>query len=107
VVVVSARAGVTNELVARAKALCAQPSEREMDMLLSVGEQETIALTAMALHGQGVEAVSMTGGMAGIQTDRFHTKARIQTINAQSVETQLEAGRVVIVAGFQGINEDG
>ncbi|MCC5024860.1 MAG: aspartate kinase [Candidatus Synoicihabitans palmerolidicus] len=107
VVVVSARAGVTNELMARAKAVCAEPSEREMDMLLSVGEQETIALTAMALHGHGVEAVSFTGGMAGIQTDRLHTKARIQTIDASAVEAQLSEGKVVIVAGFQGINEDG
>ncbi len=107
VVVVSARAGVTNELLARAKSLCAEPSDREMDMLLAVGEQETIALTAMALHGQGVQAVSFTGAQAGIQTDRSHTKARITTINAQAVEEQLEAGKVVIVAGFQGINEDG
>ncbi len=107
VVVVSARAGVTNELLARAKMLCAEPSEREMDMLLAIGEQETIALTAMALHGQGVEAVSFTGAQAGILTDRAHTKARITTINAAAVEEQLNAGKVVIVAGFQGINEDG
>ncbi len=107
VVVVSARAGVTNELTARAKAVCKHPSEREMDMLLAVGEQETIALTAMALHDQGVEAVSFTGAQAGILTDRAHTKARITTINASAVEDQLTAGKVVIVAGFQGINDDG
>ena len=107
VVVVSARAGVTNELTARAKAVCREPSDREMDMLLSVGEQETIALTAMALHDQGVDAVSMTGAQAGIVTDNVHTKARITTINAAAVEEQLNAGKVVIVAGFQGINEDG
>ncbi len=107
VVVVSARAGVTNELLARAKSLCAHPSERELDMLLSVGEQETIALTAMALHGLGVEAISYTGAQAGIFTDRFHTKAKIQTINAKALEQDLQAGKVVIVAGFQGINEDG
>lgn len=107
VVVVSARAGVTNELLARARAVCAHPSEREIDMLLAIGEQETIALTAMALHGQGVDAVSLTGAQAGIQTDRVHTQARIQTINAQAVEAQLAAGKTVIVAGFQGINEDG
>lgn len=107
VVVVSARAGVTNELMARAKAVCAQPSDRELDMLLSVGEQETIALTAMALHGQGVNAVSYTGGQAGIFTDRSHTKAKIRTINTKAVEKDLAAGRVVIVAGFQGVNEDG
>jgi len=107
VIVVSARAGVTNELIARAKAVCANPSEREMDQLLSVGEQETIALTAMALHGVGVDAVSYTGAQAGIFTDKVHTKAKIKTINAKSIEKDLVAGKVVIVAGFQGINDDG
>ena len=107
VVVVSARAGVTNELIARAKALCANPSEREMDQLLSIGEQETIALTAMALHGIGVDAVSYTGAQAGIFTDKVHTKAKIKTINAKPLEKDLAAGKVVIVAGFQGINDDG
>lgn len=106
-VVVSARAGVTNELLARAKAVCSDPSERELDMLLSIGEQETIALMAMALHGVGVEAVSLTGAQAGIQTDGGHTKARIKTIDASQVEEQLAAGKAVIVAGFQGISEDG
>ena len=106
-VVVSARAGVTNELLARARTVCDEPSERELDMLLSVGEQETIALMAMALHGLGIEAVSMTGAQAGIQTDGVHTKARIKTIDASQVEAQLSAGKVVIVAGFQGLSEDG
>jgi aspartate kinase len=107
VVVVSARAGVTNELIARAKAVCAMPSEREMDQLLAVGEQETIALTAMALHGIGVDAVSYTGAQAGIFTDKVHTKAKIRTINAKPLEADLSAGKVIIVAGFQGINDDG
>jgi aspartate kinase len=107
VIVVSARAGVTNELIARAKAVCANPSERELDMLLSIGEQETIALTAMALQGMGVDAVSYTGGQAGIFTDKVHTKAKIKTIDPKSIEKDLKAGRVVIVAGFQGINEEG
>ena len=107
VVVVSARAGVTNELIARAKAVCEQPSERELDQLLAIGEQETCALTAMALHGLGVDAVSYTGAQAGIFTDKVHTKARIKTINAKPIEKDLKAGKVVIVAGFQGINEDG
>ncbi len=107
VVVVSARAGVTNELIARAKAVCPQPSERELDMLLSVGEQETIALTAMALQGLGVKAVSYTGGQAGIFTDKVHTRAKIKTINAQALEADLQSGNVIIVAGFQGINEHG
>ncbi|HND60746.1 MAG TPA: aspartate kinase [Opitutaceae bacterium] len=107
VVVVSARSGVTNELIARAKAVCEFPSERELDMLLATGEQETIALTAMALHGIGVDAVSYTGAQAGIFTDKVHTKAKIKTINAKPIEKDLKAGKVVIVAGFQGINDDG
>ncbi len=107
VVVVSARAGVTNELIARAKAVTPHPSEREMDMLLSIGEQETIALVAMALHGLGVPAVSYTGGQAGIFTDKVHTRAKIQAINPASIEKDLKAGKVVIVAGFQGVNADG
>ena len=107
VVVVSARSGVTNELLARAKAVCEFPSERELDMLLATGEQETIALTAMALHGIGVAAVSYTGAQAGIFTDKVHTKAKIKTINAKPIEKDLKAGKVVIVAGFQGINEEG
>jgi aspartate kinase len=107
VVVVSARAGVTNELLARAKALCPLPSERELDQLLAIGEQETIALTAMALHGIGVRAVSYTGAQAGIFTDKVHTKAKIRTINAAPLEKDLSDGNVIIVAGFQGINDDG
>ena len=107
VVVVSARAGVTNELIARAKAISATPSEREMDQLLAVGEQETIALTAMALHGLGVQAVSYTGAQAGIFTDEVHTKAKIKKINAKALEKDLSAGKVIIVAGFQGMNEEG
>ncbi len=107
VVVVSARSGVTNELIARAEAVCPNPPERELDQLLSIGEQETIALTAMALHGIGVPAISYTGAQAGIVTDMSHTKARIQTINANALIKDLKAGNVIIVAGFQGINVDG
>ncbi|MGB0370041.1 MAG: aspartate kinase [Opitutales bacterium] len=107
VVVVSARSGVTNELIARAKAINPQPDEREMDMLLSVGEQETIALTAMALHTLGIPAVSRTGAQAGILTDPFHTRARIVDISGGDINDQLDSGSVVIVAGFQGTNKDG
>jgi aspartate kinase len=107
VVVLSARAGVTNELIARAKALCADPSTREMDQLLAIGEQETIALMAMALHGMGVAAVSYTGAQAGIFTDKVHTKAKIKMVNPKPVIKDLVEGRVVIVAGFQGIDEEG
>src|ERR1700741_4416584 len=74
VVVVSARAGVTNELIARGQAVCPLPSEREMDQLLAIGEQEKIALTAMAPHGIAVDAVSYAGAQAGIFTDKVHTK---------------------------------
>jgi aspartate kinase len=107
VVVVSARSGVTNELIARAKAIHEHPSERELDMLLATGEQETIALTAIALHAIKVDAVSYTGGQAGIFTDAAHTMAKIKTINAAPIEHDLQAGKVVIVAGFQGINDEG
>ncbi|RRJ96333.1 aspartate kinase [Opitutaceae bacterium TAV4] len=107
VVVVSARSGVTNELIARAKSITLEPDDREMDQLLAVGEQETIALTAMALHALGVPAVSYTGAQAGILTDKVHTKAKIKNIKADAIARDLDAGKVVIVAGFQGINEEG
>jgi aspartate kinase len=107
VVVVSARSGVTNELIARAKSIHPNPPEREMDQLLSIGEQETIALTAMALEAIGVDAVSYTGAQAGIFTDKVHTKAKIKTIDAKPLEKDLGAGKVIIVAGFQGINDEG
>ena len=107
VVVVSARSGVTNELIARAIALNPHPDEREMDMLLTVGEQETIALTAMALHAIGVPAVSRTGSQAGILTDPSHTRARITQISGGDLKAQLDAGKVIILAGFQGHSPDG
>lgn len=107
VVVVSARAGVTNELIAKAKAITPHPDEREMDMLLTIGEQETIALTAMALQAIGVPAVSRTGQQAGIVSDSFHTKAKIKRFESSPLNADLAAGKVVIVAGFQGITEEG
>ena len=107
VVVVSARAGVTNELIAKAKAITSHPDEREMDMLLTIGEQETIALTAMALQAIGVPAVSRTGQQAGIVSDSFHTKAKIKRFESSPLNDDLAAGKVVIVAGFQGITEEG
>src|SRR5690606_18269997 len=82
------------------------PEAREMDMLLAVGEQETIALTAMALHSIGVPAVSRTGAQAGILTDRFHTRARILKIDTVNLSKPLEENNVVIVAGFQGIDSN-
>lgn len=107
VAVVSARAGVTNELIARAKEISPYPDDREMDMLMTAGEQETIALTAIALHALGQPAVSRTGAQAGIITDFAHTRARIVNINGGDILQQLNDGKVVIVAGFQGINEHG
>ena len=107
VVVVSARSGVTNELIARAKTFSPEPDDREMDMLLAVGEQETIALTAMALHSLGVKAVSRTGAQAGIITDDAHTRARIVEITGGDIRECLDRGEVVIVAGFQGVDKAG
>ena len=107
IVVVSARSGVTNELIARAKSINERPDTREMDMLLAIGEQETIALTAMALHAIGVPAVSYTGAQAGIVTDQVFTKAKIKQIAPKGIMQDLKAGKVCIVAGFQGINEAG
>ncbi len=107
VVVVSARSGVTNELIARAKTFSPQPDDREMDMLLAVGEQETIALMAMALHSLGVKAVSRTGAQAGIITDDVHTRARIVEMTGGDIKECLDAGEVVIVAGFQGVDRHG
>lgn len=107
VVVVSARSGITNQLIERAKALNPYPDDREMDVLLSVGEQETIALTAIALHAIGVPAVSRTGAQAGITTSFAHTRARILQISGGDIKEQLDQGKAVIVAGFQGTNEEG
>ena len=107
VVVVSARSGVTNELIERAKALNPEPDDREMDLLLTVGEQETIALTAMALHALGVPAVSRTGVQAGILTDPAHTRARITSVSGGDLRQQLAEGKVVILAGFQGHSAEG
>ena len=107
VVVVSARSGVTNDLIARAKALMPLPDEREMDVLMAVGEQETIALTVMALHAIGVPAVSRTGAQAGIFTDDIHTRARITRITVGDLLQRLDEGKVVVVAGFQGVTDKG
>lgn len=107
VVVVSAMSGVTDGLIKLAKEITALPSEREMDVLLATGEQQTIALTAIALHALGVPAVSLTGAQAGIVTDGVHTKAKIQNITPKKVHALLDAGNVVIVAGFQGQTPEG
>jgi aspartate kinase len=102
VVVVSAMSGVTDGLLNLAKQIMPAPPDRELDMLLATGEQTTIALTAMALHAIGVPAVSLTGAQAGIVTDGVHTKAKIKNITPKEAHRLLDAGNVVIVAGFQG-----
>ena len=107
VVVVSARSGVTDRLISDAKSLSPQPDEREMDVLLSIGEQETIALMTLALHSIGVPAVSRTGRQAGVETDSFHTRARIIRVTGGDILEQTRQGKVVIVAGFQGLGCDG
>ena len=107
VVVVSAMSGVTDNLIKLAKEIMSLPSEREMDVLLATGEQTTIALTAMALHALGVNAVSLTGAQAGIKTDGVHTTAKIQNITPKKIHRYLQDGSVVIVAGFQGETPDG
>lgn len=107
VVVVSAMSGETNRLVGLAKEMQSQPTEREMDVLLSTGEQVTIALLSMALHNLGCEASSYTGSQVKILTDSSHTKARIREIEDAKIRADLDAGKVVVVAGFQGVDEDG
>jgi aspartate kinase len=107
VVVVSAMSGKTNELIALAEDITSRPSAREMDVLLSTGEQVTIALLSMALHKLGVDARSYTGGQVHIRTDSSHSKARIKDIDGARVKADLDAGRVVVVAGFQGTDEYG
>ncbi|MCM3759715.1 aspartate kinase [Alkalihalobacillus oceani] len=102
VVVVSAMGKSTDELVRLAGQLTENPSKREMDMLLSTGEQVTIALLALALAERGVEAISFTGWQAGIETEDSHGNARIVSIETERMEAELEKGKVVIVAGFQG-----
>ena len=107
VAVVSAMSGVTNNLIGLAAELSEDPTEREMDVLLSTGEQTTIALTAMAINAMGGKAISFTGAQAGIVTDGAHTRARISDIDPSSVHEKLDAGYIIIVAGFQGLSPEG
>ncbi|MEM1158938.1 MAG: aspartate kinase [Verrucomicrobiota bacterium] len=107
VVVVSAMSGVTNSLIQLAKEVSDSPTDREMDVLLATGEQTTIALLAMALHQLGVPALSFTGAQAGIVTDGVHTRAKIANISPAEINTALDRGNVVIVAGFQGRSKAG
>ncbi|MDK8465131.1 aspartate kinase [Marinobacter sp. SS13-12] len=107
VVVVSAMSGETNRLIGLANEIMDEPTPREMDVLISTGEQVTIALLSMALQKRGCDARSYTGSQVRILTDSTHTKARIKQIDEQRMKEDLNAGRVVVVAGFQGIDENG
>ena len=107
VVVASARGKQTDQLIADAKELNPDPPAREMDQLLHTGEVQTVSLFAMALEAMGHEAISFTGGQIQMITDSVHSKARIKSIGADIIQEQLDAGKVVLVAGFQGIDEDG
>lgn len=106
VVVVSAMSGETNRLIALAQQIDERPDPREWDVLVSTGEQVTIALLCMALKKRGCDARSYTGGQVRILTDNAHTKARVQHIDERSIRNDLNQGRVVVVAGFQGVDED-
>ena len=106
VVIVSALGDTTDELLELAGQITDKPSDRELDMLISTGEQVSVALLAMALHKIGIDAISFTGAQVGIVTDRTHTKAKILKISADRIKEQVEKGKVVIVAGFQGMNAD-
>lgn len=104
VVAVSAMGDTTDDLISLAKQVTNNPSEREMDMLLSTGEQISIALLSMAIRDLGSDVISLTGAQVGIYTDEVHTKAKILKIETERVQAELKENRVVVVAGFQGIN---
>ncbi len=106
VMVVSAMGQQTDALLSLAAEISDNPPAREMDMLLSTGEQVSVALMAMAIHELGSEAVSLTGGQIGIKTDSSHTKARIQSISSERMKRHLDVGKIIIAAGFQGIDDN-
>jgi aspartate kinase len=107
VVVVSAMSGETNKLLDFAGFYSSTPNQREVDVLLSAGERVTSALLAIALEAKGYEAVSMSGRKAGIVTDDVHTKARIEHIDTAAMKAALKTGKIIVVAGFQGVTENG
>ena len=107
IIVVSAMSGETNRLLGLARDLTPNPSPRELDVLVSTGEQVSMALLAMALHKRGIDALSLKGSQVAIRTDSFHSKARIQSIDDRRLRAELDQGRVVVVAGFQGVDGNG
>lgn len=106
VAVLSARGDMTDELIASAGALSSSPPKRELDALLSTGELSSVALMAMQLHSMGLDCISLSGRQAGIKTDLNHGEAKITSIQPERILRELHSGRVVLVAGFQGINEN-
>ena len=106
IVVVSAMGKMTDELVDLAYQISDSPDDREFDMLLSTGEQISVALLAMALHSLGHEAISFTGGQVGIRTDSWHGKARIVSVDTTRIKKELDVGKIAIICGFQGVDED-
>jgi len=107
VVVVSAMSGETNKLVGYAEHFSSNPSRAEMDMLLSSGERVTASLLSIALNEMGFDSIAMSGRKAGILTDESHTKARIEDINPHAINETIKDGKIIVVAGFQGVNENG
>src|ERR1700682_1537700 len=107
VAVISAMAGVTDDLIKLANEMSPDPTKRELDVLLATGENAASALTAMAVNALGARAISLTGAEAGILTDRIHTKARIANISPKQIQELLADDYIVIVAGFQGQSAEG
>lgn len=107
VVVVSAMSGVTNSLIEQAEFFSKHPSEQDLDLLLSSGERVTSALLSIALNAKGYKAVALSGRKAGIQTDSVFNKARIKQIDISGVKAELKGGKIVVIAGFQGVDKDG
>ena len=107
VVVVSAMGDTTDDLIEMSRQVCSAPSAREMDMLMTTGEQISISMLAMTLNGMGYAAISLTGPQAGFRTDGTFSKAKIVSIEGDRVKNELDSGKIVVVAGFQGIDENG
>jgi len=107
VIVVSAMSGETNKLIEYAQHFSKNPAKKEMDMLLSSGERVTAALLSIALQAKGYDAVAMTGRQAGIVTDDLHTFARIESIDPTAMQNEIQEGKIIVVAGFQGVNKNG
>ena len=107
VVVVSAMGKTTNKLIELAKEISTSPNKRELDVLLSTGEQISISLLSIAIQSLGYDAISFTGYQVGIKTKGLHSKSEIDTIDTDKIKGQLEQGKIVVIAGFQGVNESG